>query len=165
MTKGFLGLRIFTGFFFKLRWWKIGGGSLVTLHYSYGLWPVGVVVRVSFRLLGLSDDETVPPCPPVPFLWDSLKALLLHTIGGAGNCFYVSPFWPLQCEFLVRRVQHSEHLFVCGWGRVNKRKFLGFSNPTVGEAFSNFSCKWTEKQGRRSVTKANVARKPFITGD
>lgn len=52
------------------------------MHYSYGLWPVGVVVRVSFRLLGLSDDETVPPCPPVPFLWDSLKALLLHTIWG-----------------------------------------------------------------------------------
>lgn len=57
----------------------MGGAKLLCIT-AMVLWHV----RVSFRLLGLSDDETAPLCPPVPFLWDSLKALLLHTIWGGG---------------------------------------------------------------------------------
>lgn len=46
------------------------------------LWHLGVVVRISFQLLGSFDEGTDQLCPPVPFLWDPLKALSLHTIQG-----------------------------------------------------------------------------------
>lgn len=46
------------------------------------LWHFGLVVRVSFQLLGSFDEETDPLCPPMPFLWDPLKTLSLHTVQG-----------------------------------------------------------------------------------
>lgn len=157
MIEGSSGLRIFTSFFFKLRWWQIGGGGKLLCIITMVLWHV----RVSSRLLGLSDDETAPLGPPVPFLWDSLKALLLHTIwGGAGNCFYVSPLLPLSCEFLIHRTQHREHLFVA-----EEKEILGVLKPCNGGSLFKLFLQTTRKARKVYGSKANVARKPFIRGD
>lgn len=91
----------------------MGGGKLLCI-ITMVLWHV----RVSSRLLGLSDDETAPLGPPVPRLCDSLKALLLHTLWGGWKLFLRLPFFAL-----VMWISHPRSTawgaFVCGWIKGN----------------------------------------------
>lgn len=98
------------------------------------LWHFGVVVRVSFQLLAISDDEPDPLCPPVPLLWDPLKALLLHTIQGL-EIFLHSPCCP--CEMLTPHPQST--LIICLWlGRSEKGNSRASQTLTKGEHFQVF---------------------------
>lgn len=126
--------------FFKMRWWQIGGEAKLLCIITLVLWHVRVVARVSFRLLGLSDDELDPLCPPVPFLWDPLNC----TPFGTGNCFDVSPFSP--CNVNSLSTEHSI-LSVCLWlGTAEKGNSWASQTPAKGKPSLKFSCKWPESK-------------------
>lgn len=139
LIEGSSGLRIFTRFF-KMRWWQIGGEAKLLCIITLVLWHVRVVARVSFQLLGLSDDELDPLCPPVPFLWDPLNC----TPFGTGNCFDVSPFGP--CNVNSLSTEHSI-LSVCLWlGTAEKGNSWASQTPAKGKPSLKFSCKWPESK-------------------
>lgn len=60
------------------RWTEIWLVGII----NYGLWHFGLVVRFSFQLLGSFDEEQTHYAYHMPFLWDPLKTLSLHTVQG-----------------------------------------------------------------------------------
>lgn len=126
--------------FFKMRWCQIGGEAKLLCIITLVLWHVRVVARVSFRLLGLSDDEPDPLCPPVPFLWDPLNCTPFRT----GNCFDVSLFGPCDVNSLS-----TEHSILSGYlwlGTAEKGNSWASQTLAKGKPSLKFSCKWPESK-------------------